>query len=342
MIHPDLTKLDNREIPNVKDEIRLFGVAYNESLRLPYLLEHYRNLGVGRFFFISNASTDDTNDFLLSQPDCHVYHTAASYAKARAGLAWLNSLMDTYGKGHWIVLSDSDELLVYPGCEAQKLPAFCAEMDNNGEQGLFTVLLDVYSNTTLENVNYKRGESFLNSCSYFDNQYWFVRRMGIPFLRPAFPSKEIVGGPRHRLCFPNQYTPKLWPRLKPKLVKAAHKMGFLKNVIAETPAPQAFKIPLVKWQEGYAFITSHRLNPIRLASHTGALLHFKYFQDFAHRVAEAVSKGSHYDGSIEYKKYAEILSKDKDFSMHFSGSVRYTDSSDLVKYGIAKTSIDWS
>ncbi|MFX8828798.1 glycosyltransferase family 2 protein, partial [Acinetobacter baumannii] len=91
-----------KPVSDNKAEIRLFGVVRNENLRLPAFLDHYRKLGVSRFFFVSNASTDGTNEFLLAQPDCHVFHTAGSYAKVKAGLGWLNPLITEFGTDHWI------------------------------------------------------------------------------------------------------------------------------------------------------------------------------------------------------------------------------------------------
>jgi hypothetical protein len=100
-------------------------------------------------------------------------------------------------------------------------------------------------------------------------------------------------------------------------------------------------VPLVRWRRGYAFINSHRLNCIRLAPITGALLHFKYLQDFSGRVQEAIASGMHYDGSAEYKQYAKLLRRDPEMSMVYSGSEIYRSSNDLVRLKLIKTDPEW-
>jgi Glycosyl transferase family 2 len=326
-------------------EIRLFGVVRNENLRLPYFLDYYRRMGVIRFFIVDNDSQDGTTKFLREQRDCCVFHTAGSYAATRFGLDWLNPLINQYGDGHWIVLADADEIFVYPHCEHANLTELCAWLDCRGYQGVFALLLDMYSNRSLHVVNYRRGEDFLTACNHFDRDYHFVPRLGIPFLNPAFPPIEPIGGPRLRLCFPGQNTPKLWPRLRVKLGRRLSRMAsrfdLVKKVGGENIAPQAFKIPIVKWKRGYAFATGHRLNPVRLAPVTGALLHFKYFQDFSARVQDAVERNCHFDDSSEYKRYGELLSRDSALSMVYEGSTEYRNSADLVRAGLVNSAPEW-
>ena len=325
-VHSDLKRIDQRVIPNDPSEIRLVGAVRNEILRLPYFLQYYRQLGVKRFFFADNDSSDGTTAFMLAQPDCHVFYTEGNYLAAHCGVDWQNSLLDAYGDGHWIVLADADECLVYPGSETRKLPDFTAWLDKQGYAGISTLLLDMYANQPLASINYQPGENFLNTAAYFDRDYTWVRRLG-------FPDREPIGGPRTRLCFPSQNTPqllpRLWIRMKMRGARWLKKLGFHCKV--EQCAPYVFKVPLVKWQRGYAFVTSHRLNRIPLAPVTGALLHFKYFQDFAARVQDVVDRKCH---PGEYQSYAQYLVKNSTFSMAYSGSTRYENTQQLVRLGL--------
>jgi len=344
-IHPELIRRDQRVIPEGRDEIRLFCVLRDEALRLPYFLDYYRRCGVNRFFMINNNSSDGSEAFLLQQPDCHVFFTDGPYGERRAGVTWLNTLFDVYGEGRWIILADADELLIYPKCETAPLPAFCNWLDKNGYEGVYTLLLDMYSKQPIKEVSYKHGEDFRTACPYHDKDYHFVRRYGVPALQPAFPPFEHIGGPRLRLCFAEQNTQALWPRLKVKLaqrlIKLAHRAGLLKSITPPLPATQAFKVPLVKWRAGNAFITSHRLNPVRLAPVRGALLHFKYLQDFSKRVQDALATGAHFNGSAEYKRYAELLAADPNLSLAYEGSVAYHDSAALLRHGLIATCPAW-
>jgi hypothetical protein len=345
-LHPELVRRDQRPIGNDTAEVRLFGVLRDEMLRLPYFLEYYRKLGVTRFFLISNMSRDGSEEYLLQQPDCHVFFTAASYGKSRAGVTWLNSLLDVYGLSHWIVLADIDELLVYPNCEHADLPRFCDWLGRSGHEAIYALLLDMYSKRPIRDLRYEQGEDFRRTCQYHDGTYFLVRRYGFPNPASAFPPFEHIGGPRLRLCFEEQHTPTVWPRLKPKLerraLSVAHQLGLFKERRPPTVATQAFKVPLVKWRQGNAFINSHRLNPVKLAPVTGALLHFKYFQDFSRKIEDALQNGEHYGGSVEYSRYAELLEKNPTLSLADADSVEYSSSQGLVDRGLLRTVHEWT
>jgi len=126
-----MKRLDNRLIPEIKDEIRLFIVGRNESLRLPYFFEYYRAIGVQRFFYIDNDSQDDSRDYLLSQPDVHVWLQTQKYIEDnKFGVA--EELLKVYGVGHWCLLADLDELFIYPYKEKRSLRDFVQDLDLEG------------------------------------------------------------------------------------------------------------------------------------------------------------------------------------------------------------------
>ncbi|MGD9511559.1 MAG: tetratricopeptide repeat protein, partial [Geminicoccaceae bacterium] len=82
----NLERIDRRPIPPADGEIRLFTRQRNELLRLPWLLDFYRGQGVDRFFVVDNGSDDGSRDFLLAQPDVHLFLTADSYAVYGGGM----------------------------------------------------------------------------------------------------------------------------------------------------------------------------------------------------------------------------------------------------------------
>src|SRR5450432_4038045 len=125
-------------------EIRLFSKCRNESLRLPAFLRFYRKLGVQRFFFADNASTDGTAQLLAKEPDVHVFRTDGSFRAASGGTDWLNALLAQFGVGHWCVTVDVDELLYYPGSENVGLRALTDYLDAHEYQAMGCLLLDMY------------------------------------------------------------------------------------------------------------------------------------------------------------------------------------------------------
>ena len=71
-------------------DILLFSTQRNEGVRLPYFLQYYRNLGVNHFLIVDNDSDDQSLVYLAEQSDVSVWHTTASYKRARFGVDWLN------------------------------------------------------------------------------------------------------------------------------------------------------------------------------------------------------------------------------------------------------------
>ena len=121
-----LLRLDNRPIGDDRDEIRAFMTVRDEMLRLPQNLNHHRSIGVTRFFVVDNGSTDGSREFLLAQPDCHLFLTHNSYAESRYGLEWQHAVLDEYGTNHWCLIIDADEWFIYPGYERKPLPDLAA------------------------------------------------------------------------------------------------------------------------------------------------------------------------------------------------------------------------
>jgi Glycosyl transferase family 2 len=118
-------RLTKTGLPILTQSMMLVATVRNELSRLPYWLSCYRDLGIGQFFFVDDHSTDGTTDYLLAQPDSHVFQPRNSYSESTCGTAWQNELLDLYGEGRWTVVADADELLAYPDCENLKLPEFC-------------------------------------------------------------------------------------------------------------------------------------------------------------------------------------------------------------------------
>ena len=171
---PVLTQLDTRAIASSPGSHSAFMVVRNEAQRLPYCLEYHRLLGIDRFFIVDNGSDDGTREFLLEQPDCHVFHASGSFAEANYGMSWINALVALHGAGSWCLFVDADELFTYPHSEKVTLPAFCRFLDRQNSEGVFSLLLDMYSACPIAEAIYQPGTPFLSTASHFDGDYEFV------------------------------------------------------------------------------------------------------------------------------------------------------------------------
>jgi glycosyltransferase involved in cell wall biosynthesis len=302
-----LTRMDTRPIPERAGEIRACLVVRNEALRLASVLDHCRQLGVGRFLIVDNGSDDGTLELLLAQPDVHVFSSLDSYAANTMGMAWTNAILDAFADDHWALIVDADELFIYPRYEQVSLAALCRFLDETEARGLFSLLLDMYSDRPVAESVHTPGEALIETCAYFDRgPYRTVADREFPFTR-------IYGGVRDRL--------------------------FREGLQGRYHSPTVSKIPLVRWRAGMRFVAStHHLTPLPLSTLAGGLLHFKFLQDFHARALTEVARNQHHGDAHEYRAYLELLQAGPRFNLMSPASVRFEDSGQLVRLGLMQTS----
>ncbi|WP_370251245.1 glycosyltransferase family 2 protein [Nioella sp.] len=267
-------------------DVLCFVTLRNERIRLPYFLQYYRERGVAHFVFVDNDSTDGTREYLSAQKDCSVWTTPASYKRSRFGMDWLNALLRQYGSGHWCVVVDPDEFLLYPFCDTRPIPALTDWLESSSIKSFGAMLLDMYPKGPITAQPYAEGQNPFDIACWFDSGNYMIDRNW------EFGNLWIQGGPRARLFFPD----------KPER------------------APALNKIPLVKWEKHYAFASStHMLLPRGLnlvfdewggEKASGVLLHAKFLDTFTHKAREELERKQHYANSHEYKAYAAGLQQD--------------------------------
>lgn len=262
-------------------DVLLVATMRNECVRLPFFLKYYRDHGVSHFLIIDNDSSDDTVSYLSDQPDVSLWSTQAGYKASHFGIDWVNWLCRRYAHGHWTVVVDPDEFLVYPFCDTRPIPALTDWLDSSGIRSFSAMLLDVYPKGPINQHVYRAGDNPLDVSSWFDPGNYSIKRNW------GYGNLWIQGGPRARIFF------------------------------ADRPeqAPALNKIPLVKWHRKYVYVSStHMLLPRGLnqvydewggEKASGALLHAKFLNTFGDKAKEELERGQHYAGSAEYRAYAE-------------------------------------
>ncbi len=263
------------------NDIVILSTMRNEYARLPYFFDYYRAMGVRHFLIVDNASTDETQDYLRQQPDVSFWTTGASYKSARFGVDWLTSLQHRYCRGHWTLVVDPDELLVYPHCDTRPLPALTQWLDEQGARSFGAMLLDLYPKGPVADARCGVGENPIDTLSWFDAGNYTIEK------NTQFGNLWIQGGVRTRAFF------------------------------AKTPkqAPALNKTPLVKWARGYVYESStHMILPRGLnlvydfaggEKPSGVLLHTKFLNIFAEKLDDENSRGQHYASSREYQAYLQ-------------------------------------
>jgi hypothetical protein len=294
-----LHRVDDRPVPAVPNEIRLFLVVRNEMLRLPYLLSYYRRLGVSRFFVADNGSTDGTLELCAGQPDAHVFSTRQTYVRQEQ---WIDILLRRYGRGHWCVVVDADEFLTYPHRPSLSLPDLCGFLDARGHTALHCILLDMYPEGPLSSAVYRPGQDPMDVAPCFDLNTYTERPHVFRRCRSAIATR-LEGGMRKRV------------------------FGRVETSCS--------KFPLMKFGRG-VFVTAgaHLVEGADIPNLRGALFHWKFLHDFAPRVADEAVRGEHWQNAREYKAFDAAMRARPGASFFFEGSRRFESEDQLVRLGL--------
>ncbi len=290
----ELTTKRNRTQQIGKNDILLFCTLRNERVRLPYFLKYYRDLGVDHFFFVDNGSDDGTGEYLAEQMDVSVFYSEEGYKRSRFGVDWLNWLQMRYAHGHWSLVVDVDEFFIYPFCDTRPIRALTDWLDASSIKSFGTMLLDMYPKGPIDSAKYEEGSDPFEIAHWFDSGNYSITK------NSRYGNLWIQGGPRARAFFPEN---------------------------AER-APAMNKIPLVKWDRAYAYVSStHMLLPRGLnlvydewggEKTSGCLLHAKFLDIFTQKSAEELERKQHFANSHEYKAYNEGLAVNPDLWCQWS------------------------
>ncbi|SDB54154.1 glycosyltransferase family 2 protein [Bauldia litoralis] len=166
-------------------DIVLFANVRNEAPRLRWFLDYYRRLGVDRFVFVDNDSSDDTVAALRSCSDVIVYETRERYDLSGAGMRWMNELIKRHGRGCWCLQIDADEALVFPRSEEIGLRGLTRYLSGRRDEAVAAIVLDMYPAVTSSSDD-------VASFSCFDDDLDV-------YATSVCPYREAFGGVRRRL-----------------------------------------------------------------------------------------------------------------------------------------------
>ena len=293
----------------------VFAMVYNEEWFIPHFLAHHRALGIERFVFFDDCSTDRTVELLMAQPDCAVLTHADEPAPDRlvASMQKLltNLIPEAVGKGAWSLVLDADEFVVLP-------PAFAAiddlvrYLEKRDAHCAFAAMVDFYPRTV--------ADRFYDPLPPLLGSPWFDPQLGF----------ERSPGRKHPKSLPVGVRVRLLRKLKarhPDVFDAIY--GNLKYGFAAL-----WKVPLLKTGMGIRRTDPHSVS-VPTPNHIQfALAHFRFYPDLDTRVRNSLERQSHFLGSVEYRLMAAILELFPEEPLLFPGSAKYESPSDLERAGL--------
>lgn len=291
-----LERRDENRLSVAPDEITAYSVVRNERWRLPWFLSYYRSLGVDRFIFVDNDSNDGTREYLLEQPDVHVFWTDGSYAKAYSGMRWVNHLVEQYGDDAWCMYVDVDEAFVFAGVETASLKDLTTYMKSRGHEALFAFMVDMFADDESPPVGADETTDFFAQYPLFDNYYKRLPSIYCPWY-------YVAGGARRKLGYHENQT-------KTPIIRGGKGIRFL--------------------------MSSHCITPAVLSDVSGAMLHFKLAGAYGEAFEADVDSNTRMPYCKQrHAAYARCL-EDHDGKIPFvdGNAVRYESSVQLLELGL--------
>ncbi len=278
----------------------------NDLKRLQMLVEHYRRLGVRKFAFIDNGSTDGTFEWMMEQDDIDVYKTEDRYTSfTKEG--WLNRIISYYGFDRWYILTDSDELITYIGMEKYNLEHVLEYAECNSIERFRALTLDMYADTKIFSDD--------SQCDIMEKYCWMDSDSYIEMPREVakITISSIVGGPRMRVM-------KVTPTL--------------------------MKYPLVYFKRGTITPNAHFQFPYREIPNSDCvfgILHYKFMgndlQEYIKRAEKSsgFSSGSKLKNGGYYRSYINAVKESENATFMYEKSVRFENSESLRHISLIKS-----
>jgi hypothetical protein len=285
--------------------IRVLNIPHNEHVpimlcavkddlvRIKAQLEHHRKIGITHFAYIDNMSTDGTFEWLLEQKDISLFRVEEKF-HATVKNAWRKQVTDILGYDKWYLILDSDELFIYPGIEHHPINEYIQFLEQENIMSPLTFMLDMYTKDSLFSSSSISDDDFRTEFCYFDTNTYTIKKTQQRW--------EINGGPRRRVFSStnNKLTKYCLIKLSKSMISFTH---------GNYPLKLNFNVSL----------------PIAL------LLHYKFLPHDNSIFEERMQSGVYAHGSISYKRYKEIYSKNPNISFYYEDSQKLTNSLDLMK-----------
>jgi len=337
-MHPALKKYDDfkiasRDLSGVAG-FTLSALVHNEMHFLPRVLDHYRQLGVERFIFVDDRSTDGSAAFLGAQEDVMVLKSNRKYGDVidaddaaalglphrRMELVWRMLLVEKYALGDWSLHLDADEFLDLP--DGMRVGDFTAKLGQEDGSAVMAAMIDMYP-ATVSDLDDMADDPVID----LDKPWYFDGEVHLRLRKRKAP-KTIHPGSRARLMAKHNLNHKTnWFEIQLRALfgQAAPRYNAIRKPV------------LLRGREGLRFDSAHAVNlPISIR-YLLPLRHYKFNGPIHKRIRRAITTGGNTGGGAEYKDLKELLAamsgNDEDF--RYEKSLQYRGFEDFRRTGNA-------
>ncbi|MCY3828894.1 MAG: glycosyltransferase family 2 protein [Rhodospirillaceae bacterium] len=321
----------------------LLGILRNEMYFLPTFLNHYRRLGVERFVFLNDRSTDGSYEFLVRQADTVVVESGHTYGdtfdipyslsrkikRPRILYLWRAMLHDMFASGDWAVQVDLDEFVHLPdGLTFQHIVERLEQLEAHAAWG---VMLDVYPQDVAAYLVHQISSRLdLGAPWYFDGeQHVRLRRRRAPRL--------IYAGARARLYTAYEIDGFNSTR---ELASWKNSLGILSRRLfkSKPKSANALQKPvLAKWGPDCYYANSHQTNLFASDQVLLPILHFRFAGNLESKIESGLRERSYHAGSLDHRRLSALLEKmsKENGSFLYKNSLPVGSFSDFIDTGNA-------
>lgn len=262
-------------------DVMLATVFKDADNFIEHFIQHYKNIGVSKFVFINNGSTDKSitllkqianNDPTLS---IDIWTTNEDFNGVKS-MGWKQQVMSHYGLNRWWLLVDIDELFVF---RENNICNLAKRLKDEKKSLMGAIMIDMYPKQNIKQIDSINVKDIIKDYKYFDK----------------------AGYTKHKN---NKYQYRFFGGMRKRMF----------NVI-----PSLQKYPLIYITENVIGINPHFWYPYSLNNNaeTGAaLLHYKFLPNDLYKYLERINKGVYYNDSFEYKAYLRKIEQEPDCSLY--------------------------
>lgn len=297
--------------------VSLFSVVFDERPILPHFLKHYRSLGVEKFIFFDDGSTDGSINYLSQQPDVYILQDKkikydGMYNNIKAHHLLRELIPEACSKSQWWLVVDADEFLVLPPSYSNIRDIFSV-LDAQNQHYIFASMVDFYPEK-LPIPSITDNDNIFSVYPYYDINT-SVRRLFYPY-----KVEKSLNGIRGR------YISKLCNEYPELFVEIYSDKGYI--------SPALSKIPMLKTGNGLKRKNSHNIQ-----NHKGIvpttenleliIAHFKFNSSLVSKLQIPENNNKYYLNGIEQNFIKLLLSKYDNTYLTFEGSACYSNSEKL-------------
>lgn len=278
-----------------KEGVIVLTVVRNGEAYMSEFLRHYSSLGVSHFVFLDNGSADDTVEMAAKRGDVSIWQTDLPFG--RFDSAMRDWLLKTFGLHRWVLQVDIDEFFDFPLSHDLTICQLTRYLEQMNCGALRCLMLDMFPKNGIANSSDDKVS--------FGESHKFVNIKSI----------ETMAGDEHKPQHLRRYFG-----------------GIRRKYFGGDDVFFLTKHPLVYFRE--STIHTHHKTGEQIADVTGVLCHYKFAGNFKEYVNDCVNRNAHWNDSIEYHAYQNVLSERGDICLYDEDSIEYEGPESLSNHNL--------